>query len=75
MAATYTIATLVLLGALAWFWSNQVNTGSADALLLRLVFIGLAAVTVPHMILIALAHIMTRSAAAKETLPFLDARS
>lgn len=50
MLVVYTLATLVLLGALAWFWADL----STEALVLRLVFIGLAALTVPHMMLVAL---------------------
>jgi Brp/Blh family beta-carotene 15,15'-monooxygenase len=52
----YTLATLVLAGLLAWLWSAV----ALDSLLLRLVFIGLAAVTVPHMALIAIAHLRAR---------------
>ena len=53
MLVVFTLATLLLLGALAWFWSDL----STEALVLRLVFIGLAALTVPHMMLVALQHI------------------
>lgn len=60
MAAIYTVLTLLLLGALAWIWANQAPAWSAETLVLKLVFIGLAAVTVPHMILIAAAHFLKR---------------
>lgn len=53
MALTYTILTIILIAILYYFWSEL----PIDSLILRLVFIGLAAVTVPHMILIALAHV------------------
>jgi Brp/Blh family beta-carotene 15,15'-monooxygenase len=53
MALIYTVLTLILIGTLYFFWSAL----PIDSLILKLVFIGLAAVTVPHMILIALAHI------------------
>ncbi len=58
IATTYTVATLLLLGALAWFWSYQDKTAPLNALVTKLVFIGLAAVTVPHMLLIAATHVM-----------------
>lgn len=61
MAIIYTVATLVLLGALAWFWGQQDAIVPFNALVTKLVFIGLAAVTVPHMLLIALAHRMGRN--------------
>ena len=57
MALVYTLATVLLAGILWWYWSGL----ASDTLILRLVFIGLAAVTVPHMILIALAHLKTRT--------------
>jgi Brp/Blh family beta-carotene 15,15'-monooxygenase len=53
MTVTYTLATLMLVGALGWVWSAL----PLDSLVLRLIFIGLAAVTVPHMLLIAIAHV------------------
>jgi len=53
MTVTYTIATLLLAAVLWWLWSAQ----PLDSLILRLVFIGLAAVTVPHMMLIAADHL------------------
>ena len=52
MMVIYTSATLLLLGALWWLWP----TLPLDTLILKFIFIGLAAVTVPHMLLIALAH-------------------
>lgn len=52
MIFTYSLATFLLLGLLFWLWSDL----SFDSMILRLVFIGLAAVTVPHMVLIAIAH-------------------
>lgn len=53
MALTYTALTLILVAVLYFFWSAL----PIDSLILKLVFIGLAAVTVPHMILIAMAHV------------------
>jgi len=52
MMLTYTVATLLLAAVLWWLWSAV----PLDSLILRLVFIGLAAVTVPHMMLIAAAY-------------------
>lgn len=60
MTVVYTAATLILLGALAWFWSHQGTAEPLNALITKLVFIGLAAVTVPHMLLIALTHVRQR---------------
>lgn len=51
MMGRYTAATLVGLAGLAWLWSSA----STDTLLMRVVFVGLAALTVPHMALIGLA--------------------
>jgi Brp/Blh family beta-carotene 15,15'-monooxygenase len=49
MMVTYTLATLLLLVVLWWIWPVlPINT-----LILKFIFIGLAAVTVPHMVLIA----------------------
>jgi Brp/Blh family beta-carotene 15,15'-monooxygenase len=55
MILTYTLATVMLLGMLGWLWSGL----PLDSLMLRLIFIGLAAVTVPHMLLLAIAHFRT----------------
>jgi beta-carotene 15,15'-dioxygenase len=52
MAIVYSLAMVALASILWRFWAHL----PVDALVLKLVFIGLAAVTVPHMILIALAH-------------------
>jgi len=52
MMLIYTIATLVLLGGLWWLWSSL----PTDTLILKLIFIGLAAVTVPHMMLVGAAR-------------------
>lgn len=51
MIVLYTLLTGILAGLLWWLWQDL----SVDSLVLRLIFIGLAAVTVPHMILIAAA--------------------
>lgn len=51
MLLIYTSATLLLAVPLWWLWSAL----PMDSVILRLVFIGLAAVTVPHMILITAA--------------------
>ncbi len=52
MTVIYTSATLLLLAALWMVWPPM----AADSKILQLVFIGLAAVTVPHMMLIAWAR-------------------
>lgn len=49
MTVVYTVATVVLAGVLWLLWSDL----PANTLVLKLVFVGLAAVTVPHMILMA----------------------
>jgi Brp/Blh family beta-carotene 15,15'-monooxygenase len=49
MMVIYTAATMVLLGVLWWLWSAL----PANTLILKIIFIGLAAVTVPHMMLIS----------------------
>lgn len=56
MMVLYTLATLMLLGVLWWLWS----TSPINTLILKFIFIGLAAVTVPHMILIAVAYVRSR---------------
>lgn len=48
MMVTYTLASLVLIGGLWWLWSAL----PSSTLILKLIFISLAAVTVPHMLLI-----------------------
>jgi Brp/Blh family beta-carotene 15,15'-monooxygenase len=57
MMLIYTLATLVLLGGLGWYWA----TLPTSTLILRLIFIGLAAVTVPHMLLIGAAFLKNRT--------------
>jgi len=52
MLVTYTGATLLLAVPLWWVWAAL----PTESLVLRLVFIGLAAVTVPHMMLMTAAH-------------------
>lgn len=56
MMVAYTLATIMLLGVLWWLWSAL----PASTLILKLTFIGLAAVTVPHMMLICTAQLKTR---------------
>lgn len=56
MTVVYTLATLLLLGVLWWLWPSL----PIDALILKFIFIGLAAVTVPHMVLIAVAYVKTK---------------
>jgi Brp/Blh family beta-carotene 15,15'-monooxygenase len=56
MMVMYTLATLLLMGVLWWVWPTlPINT-----LILKFIFIGLAAVTVPHMVLIAVAYVKTK---------------
>ncbi|MDR9389020.1 MAG: Brp/Blh family beta-carotene 15,15'-dioxygenase [Wenzhouxiangella sp.] len=57
MLVIYTLATLLLAIPLLWLWSG----GQLGEATLRLVFIGLAAVTVPHMLLMLYAESKTRS--------------
>jgi Brp/Blh family beta-carotene 15,15'-monooxygenase len=59
MMIVYTLATVLLVGILWWLWSAL----STDTLILRLTFISLAAVTVPHMILIATAYLVKNRSA------------
>lgn len=56
MATLYTVGSVVLLLPLVWLWSDQ----ALDALLMRLIFIGLAALTVPHMMLMVMAALKQR---------------
>lgn len=56
MMVVYTAATIALLGVLWWLWSAL----PTNTLILKLTFIGLAAVTVPHMMLICTAQLKTR---------------
>ena len=48
MMVIYTLSSLVLIGGLWWLWSEL----PSSTLMLKLIFISLAAVTVPHMLLI-----------------------
>jgi len=57
MLVVYTLGTLVLLAPLLWLWSSL----SVSETILRLVFVGLAAVTVPHMLLMAYSERKTPS--------------
>ena len=47
MAVVYTLGSVLVLVPLLWLWSDL----PLESLLMRLIFIGLAALTVPHMIL------------------------
>jgi Brp/Blh family beta-carotene 15,15'-monooxygenase len=53
MMITFTLVSLILIGGLSWLWSAL----PSSTLILKLIFISLAAVTVPHMLLIFAAHI------------------
>lgn len=53
MMITFTLVSLMLIGGLWWLWSAI----PPSTLILKLIFISLAAVTVPHMLLIYAAHI------------------
>ena len=55
LAVVYTLITLVMAGAAAWWLSGA----SPEQSTLRIVFIGLAALTAPHMLLIARAEGLT----------------
>ncbi len=55
MLVVYTLATLLLIIPMLWLWSSL----SVDETIVRLVFIGLAAVTVPHMMLMVYAESKT----------------
>lgn len=57
MMVLFTLATLMLAGFLAWLWADL----PLDSMVMRLVFIGLAALTVPHVLLIALAQLREKS--------------
>ena len=56
MMVVYTLATLLLLGVLWWLWPNL----PINALILKFIFIGLAAVSVPHMVLIAVSYVKAK---------------
>lgn len=55
MLVVYTLATLLLIIPMLWLWSSV----SVNESIVRLVFVGLAAVTVPHMMLMVYAESKT----------------
>lgn len=55
MLVVYTLATLLLIIPMLWLWSSL----SVNETIVRLVFVGLAAVTVPHMMLMVYAESKT----------------
>lgn len=57
MLVVYSLGTLVVLAPMMWLWQSISVTDT----ILRLVFIGLAAVTVPHMLLLVYAESKTLS--------------
>ena len=52
MTVIYTVGSVLVLMPLVWLWSDL----PLESLLMRLIFIGLAALTVPHMILMLIAE-------------------
>jgi hypothetical protein len=57
VAAAYTALTL-LIAAVAWFWlsTSMVQAMHWEDNLLRLLFVGLASLTVPHMLIVGYAE-------------------
>ena len=56
MTVVYTLGSVLVLLPLIWLWSDL----PLESLLMRLIFIGLAALTVPHMILMLMAEARQR---------------